>query len=167
MLKLIRKIHMGYEDLKKCNFDNGVNICDGLPIIYSTHLHLSLENLHKVHDNNIFRFTIEDMFELSPFSCLCFGVIEKISNNNEGQRFFENYRVRCKPYQKENVMITLNTNDYVYFNNGTVLHHIDFITVDNSLHDPEYRCYKNLSKKFWWNKVPIENRIKLPRKIQG
>ena len=95
------------------------------------------------------------MFELSPFSCLCFGVIEKISNNNEGQRFFEN------------VMITLNTNDYVYFNNGTVLHHIDFITVDNSLHDPEYRCYKNLSKKFWWNKVPIENRIKLPRKIQG
>ena len=137
---------MGYKDLIKCNFDNGVTNCDYLPKIYSTNLVLSVENLRTVHDNNIFRFTIEDMFELSPFSCLCFGVIEKISNNNEGQRFFEN------------VMITLNTNDYVYFNNGTVLHHIDFITVDKSLHSHEYRCYKNLSKKFWWNKKTFWSR---------
>ena len=123
-----------YDDFKKTNEDIR---------IYKHYEKFTPETLIKYHNNWVFRLVVDQVVDLK-FTIIIFGTLYRYANNNHGAIYTDNGKLKSITNSSEDIMLTMDKvkKDFIHVNNGTILHHINFVTFNHQM-DRSTRQYYN------------------------
>ena len=114
-------------------FEN--DVCGDLKMYKNVNEKFTTENLNKYHNRWTFRLVVDQVVDLR-FVLIVFGTLDTFSNNCIG-RFYRDANGHPKPqyHFDDRVMLTFDKTkkDFIKVNDGTVLHHIDYIDFNPAL----------------------------------
>lgn len=114
-------------------FEN--DVCGDLKMYRNLHEKFTTENLNRYHNTWTFRLVVDQVIDLR-FVLIVIGTLETFSNNNHGRFYHDaNGKLKNQTNFSERVMLTFDKTkkDFIKVNDGTVLHHIDYIDFNPAL----------------------------------
>ena len=104
------------------------------------------ENLSRYHNRWLFRLVVDQVIDLR-FVLIVIGTLESFSNNNRCRMYKDsNGALRTQSNFSERVLLTFDKTkkDFIKVNDGSVLHHINFIDFNPALDDKTKTRYSYL-----------------------
>ena len=111
------------DDFKKTNDDIR---------IYKYYDKFTPETLIKYHNSWTFRLVVDQVVDLK-FTLIVFGTLYRYANGHRGQLYIDNGKPKTIVNSHEDVMLTMDKvkKDFIHVNNGTILHHINFVDLEH------------------------------------
>lgn len=114
-------------------FEN--DVCGDLKMYKNVNEKFTTETLNRYHNTWTFRLVVDQVIDLR-FVLIVIGTLETFSNNNHGRFYHDaNGKLKNQTNFSERVMLTFDKTkkDFIKVNDGTVLHHIDYIDFNPAL----------------------------------
>lgn len=124
------------------------DVCGDLKMYKNFSEKFTTENLNRYHNRWTFRLVVDQVIDLR-FVLIVIGTLEGFSNNNRGRMYKDvNGNLKTLTHYSDRVMLTFDKTkkDFIKVNDGSVLHHINFIDFNPALDERTKNRYMCLLK---------------------